>query len=73
MDDETFIKERDVLQAKIIKLQMELRDTESRAEKWLELTERTFNFACYAHKKFITECRFCTTYSLLGRLQGIEP
>lgn len=54
IDDETFIKERDTLQAKIIKLQMELRDTESRAEKWLELTERTFNFACYARKKFIT-------------------
>ena len=54
IDDETFIKERDVLKAKIAKLTGNLRDTESRAEKWLELTEKTFNFACYARKGFLT-------------------
>lgn len=54
IDDETFIKERDVLKTKIAKLTGNLRDTESRAEKWLELTEKTFNFACYARKAFIT-------------------
>jgi len=31
-----------------------LRQTETRAEKWLELTEKTFNFATYARKAFIT-------------------
>jgi hypothetical protein len=30
-----------------------VRDTETRAEKWLELTEKTFRFACYARKEFL--------------------
>ncbi len=54
IDDETFIKERDDLKAKIAKLTSNLRETESRADKWLELTEKTFNFARYARKEFIT-------------------
>lgn len=29
-------------------------ETEVRAEKWLELTERTFNFATYARQKFLS-------------------
>ncbi len=53
IDDEAFIKERDILKAQIAKLKTNLRETESRAEKWLELTEKTFNFACYARKEFI--------------------
>ena len=53
IDDETFIKERDELKTKIAKLTNNLRETESRAEKWLELTEKTFNFACYARKEFM--------------------
>ncbi len=53
IDDETFIKERDDLKVKIAKLTSNLRETESRADKWLELTEKTFLFACYARKEFI--------------------
>lgn len=53
IDDETFIKERDELKTKIAKLKNNVKETESRAEKWLELTEKTFNFACYARKEFI--------------------
>lgn len=53
IDDETFIKERDDLKSKILKLQTNLRETENRAEKWLELTEKTFNFACHARHEFI--------------------
>ncbi len=53
IDDETFIRERDDLKAKIAKLTSNLRETESRAEKWLELTDKTFNFACYARKEYI--------------------
>lgn len=53
IDDETFIKERDDLKGKIAKLTTNLRETESRAEKWLELTEKTFTFACYARKEFV--------------------
>lgn len=53
IDDETFVRERDELQSKIVKLKTNLRETESRAEKWLELTEKTFNFATYARKAFM--------------------
>ena len=54
IDDETFIKERDALQSHITQFKTKLRGTETRAEQWLELTERTFNFAAYARKAFIT-------------------
>lgn len=53
IDDETFIRERDELQNKLSKIKINLSETENRAEKWLELTERTFNFACYARKEFL--------------------
>src|SRR3989344_3649426 len=54
IDDPTFVKEKNELQVKISQLKGELRDTESRAEKWLELTEKTFKFATYARKEFVT-------------------
>lgn len=53
IDDETFVKEGDELKTKIVRIKTNLRETESRAEKWLELTEKTFTFACYARKGFI--------------------
>lgn len=52
IDDEMFIKERDVLQGQIKKLQQELRETEQRAQEWLELTEQVFHFARYAKEHF---------------------
>ena len=54
IDDETFLKEKNVLQAKITQLKEKLRQTESRAEKWLELTEKTYTFATYARQAFIS-------------------
>jgi site-specific DNA recombinase len=54
IDDQTFVKEKNELQARINQLQGQLRETESRAERWLELTEKTFHFATYARQKFIT-------------------
>lgn len=54
IDDETFVKERDILKDKIARLQAKLRETEGRASKWLDLTEQVFNFACYARKEFVT-------------------
>ncbi len=52
IDDATFVKERDDLKNKLTKLQTNLRTTENRAEKWLELSEKTFNFACYARETY---------------------
>ena len=53
IDDTTFIKERDILTTSIIKLKEKLRETENRAERWIELTEKTFHFATYARKAFL--------------------
>jgi len=53
IDDETFTKEKNSLQAQINQLKEKLRETENRAERWLELTEKTFNFASYAYKNFL--------------------
>ncbi len=53
IDDNTFIKERNELQSKITEMKGKLRHTEDRAERWLELTEKTFNFATYARMMFL--------------------
>jgi site-specific DNA recombinase len=52
IEDEPFLKEKEILQKRIAQLKEGLRETENRAEKWLELTERTFNFATYAGIRF---------------------
>ena len=54
IDDVTFVKEKAELQDKIAQMQTKLRETETRAERWLVLTEETFSFATYARKAFIT-------------------
>lgn len=53
IDDETFIKEKNTLTSKIAQFKENLRETETRAEKWLELTEKTFTFATYARAEFL--------------------
>src|SRR5258708_3518403 len=52
-DDAFFLKEKADLESKIAALKAQLRETENRAEHWLELTEKTFNFALYARKAFL--------------------
>ena len=53
IDDETFIKEKNTLSSKVAQMKENLRETETRAEKWLELTEKTFAFATYARAAFL--------------------
>ena len=53
IDDETFIKEQKELKNKITQLKNILETTEDKTNRLLELTERTFNFATYAHIQFI--------------------
>ena len=55
IDDETFLKEKKDIQTKISQIKQKLGESESKSEKWLELTERTFKFAAYARKAFATE------------------
>ena len=53
IDDETFIKEKKGLKLQLGKLKLQLNSTENRAATWLELSERTFNFARYARTSFM--------------------
>lgn len=53
IDDQAFLKEKRILQRKIETLKQKLRQTEKRAEHWLELSEKTFNFATYARLAFL--------------------
>ncbi len=50
--DEEFTKERNHLQSHIAEIKNTLRQTEKRAEDWIDLTEKTFEFACYARSHF---------------------
>ncbi|PIR03770.1 MAG: hypothetical protein COV59_03800 [Candidatus Magasanikbacteria bacterium CG11_big_fil_rev_8_21_14_0_20_39_34] len=52
IDDEMFIKESTELKAKIKDLQEKVQETEQRAEDWLELTEKAFQFARFAKGNF---------------------
>lgn len=53
INDEGFVANRDELHREIVRLQAELRETESRAEKWVDLAEKGFNFATHARQAFI--------------------
>ncbi len=53
IDDSEYSKERDRLKEEMTRLKGEVEKTESRAERWLELTEQVFDFATYAHSAFL--------------------
>lgn len=52
IDDDEYLKKKQELKAKKVKLQEELNDTDFRADKWMELGERFFDFVTYATKAF---------------------
>ena len=52
IDDAQFLKEKEILQKQITELRTNIDQTESRADRWLDLTERTFNFAGNAKAAF---------------------
>ena len=52
IEDDEFIKEKNLLTEQITKLKQNLRNIEDRAENWLKLTEKAFDFATYAKKAF---------------------
>ncbi len=53
IDDAEYIRERDRLKAEQAELRKEIDKTETRADRWLELTEELFDFATYAHSAFL--------------------
>ena len=52
INDAEYIKEKKILQDQITILTEKLRTTENRAKVWIDLTEKTFNFACNARYRF---------------------
>lgn len=52
LNDEEYIEQRNRLKLEIAKIDDLLRGTEQRADDWLELTEKAFDFATYAKVKF---------------------
>jgi site-specific DNA recombinase len=53
IDDNEYMRERTRLKEEQGKLRSEVEKVENRADRWLELTEETFNFATYAHSAFL--------------------
>lgn len=54
INDDFFIKEKEILQNKIFTLKKKLKENINKEDKYLDLTEKTFNFATYARNAFIT-------------------
>ena len=52
VDEDDYIRQRDSLKLQLTNTDGNLRQTEKRAEDWLELTERAFDFATYARVRF---------------------
>ncbi len=52
IDEDEYKHQRQRLQAEIDKTDELLRDTEKRADDWMELNERAYNFAVYARSHF---------------------
>jgi len=52
ISDEEYTRRRTVLMAEKEDLQIKLNETNQRINNWMELSEKTFNFACYARYWF---------------------
>jgi site-specific DNA recombinase len=52
LDDEEYAAQRTRIKSEMLRVDEDLRGTETRAENWLELTEQAFDFTTYAHIRF---------------------
>lgn len=52
ISDEEYARERNRLRIEIMKMKENLDDTEHRAESWLALSEKVFDYACHAREWF---------------------
>lgn len=82
ISDEEYTEKKTLLVDEVNRLKELLRETEERAQDWLELSEKTFNFATYAHYHFmhgdIQKKRAIATalgvnFSLKDSILHIEP
>jgi site-specific DNA recombinase len=54
IDDTEYLKEKTQLKNEIVLMQNSIKEEETNAANWITLTAKTFEFATYAHKAFIT-------------------
>lgn len=52
LDDEEYLEQKNRLRYELVRTDDSLRNTEQRADDWLELTEKAFDFATYARTRF---------------------
>lgn len=52
VEEAEYVRQRDALKANLASVDGDLRSTEKRAEDWLQLTEKAFDFATYASVRF---------------------
>lgn len=52
VEEEDYMRQRNILKSQLANIDEGLRGTERRAEDWLELTEKVFDFATYARIRF---------------------
>jgi len=52
VDEEDYMRQRNILKFQLANIDEGLRGTEKRAEDWLELTKKVFDFATYARIRF---------------------
>lgn len=57
LSDDEFRNQKESLIKEKASLEEKLGDTDDRIDKWIELTEKTFNFACYARHWFANGTR----------------
>lgn len=52
VDDEEYLEQKNRYKAELLRVDDNIRNTEKRADDWLELTEQAFDFATYARVRF---------------------
>lgn len=52
LDDDEYLVQKNRLKGQLVRADDKLRNTEKRADNWLELTEKAFDFATYARVRF---------------------
>lgn len=52
LDDDEYAQQRSRIKSEMLRADDSMRNTEQRAEDWLELTEKAFDFATYARARF---------------------
>jgi hypothetical protein len=54
IDDEVFIREKEILTTTIAKLKAQSENNLDQAETWAEISKKAFNFACHAQESFLS-------------------